>query len=305
LVKPSDPVLRNVASILDDPARRADLFNALPSIVWCADGHGHCSFVNQAWEDYTGRQVEQEIGSRWLEAVHGDDRPTLERAWTEAFGLRRPLAMEYRLRRADGSHGWIHHAAVPINDDTGKLAGYLGTCHDITEQRAAELDAKAKEQQIRLLADNVPVLIAYFDAANLECLFANKNYAQMWGWNEQSIIGRKVRDVIGEEGYQVIGPYIERVVKGEAVTYERAVKAANGTERVLEVNLLPQKDDKGNTVAGFVLISDITRHRLAERAVRESEERLRKFADATHEGILFHENGILSDCNDAVARLTG
>jgi diguanylate cyclase (GGDEF)-like protein/PAS domain S-box-containing protein len=304
-VKPSDPVLRNVASILDDPARRADLLNALPSIVWCADGQGHCSFVNQAWEDYTGRQVEQEIGSRWLEAVHGEDRPSLERAWTEAFGLRRPLAMEYRLRRADGSHGWIHHAAVPINDDTGKLAGYLGTCHDITEQRAAELDAKAKEQQIRLLADNVPVLIAYFDAANLECLFANKNYAQMWGWNEQSIIGRKVRDVIGEEGYRVIGPYIERVVKGEAVTYERAVKAANGSERVLEVNLLPQKDDKGRTVAGFVLISDITRHRLAERAVRESEERLRKFADATHEGILFHENGILSDCNDAVARLTG
>ena len=304
-MKPADPVLRSVASILDDPAKRADLFNALPSIVWCADGRGQCNFVNQAWEDYTGRQVEQEMGARWLEAVHEEDRASLERAWTEAFGLRRPLEMKYRLRRADGSHGWIHHAAVPVNDDAGKLAGYLGTCHDITEQRAAELTARAKEQQIRLLADNVPVLIAYFDAENLECLFANRSYAQMWGWNEESIIGRKVRDVIGEEGYQVIGPYIERVVKGEAVTYERAVRAADGVERILEVNLLPQKNEAGETIAGFVLISDITRHRHAERVVRESEERLRKFADATQEGIVFHENGILSDCNAAVSRLTG
>jgi diguanylate cyclase (GGDEF)-like protein/PAS domain S-box-containing protein len=54
-----------------------------------------------------------------------------------------------------------------------------------------------------------------------------------------------------------------------------------------------------------VLITDITRHRHAERAVRESEERFRKFADATNEGIVFHEDGILTDCNDAVARLTG
>jgi len=39
--------------------------------------------------------------------------------------------------------------------------------------------------------------------------------------------------------------------------------------------------------------------------VRESEERLRKFSDATHEGIVFHENGIITDCNDAGLRLIG
>jgi diguanylate cyclase (GGDEF)-like protein/PAS domain S-box-containing protein len=298
-------MLRSVAEILDDPARCAELFNALPSLVWCADRDGACSFVNQAWEDYTGRHGEQERGGNWRDAVHDEDRGALERAWSEALGLRRPLEIEYRLRRADGSHGWIHHAAVPVNDEQGRLVGYLGTCHDITEQRTAELSAKAKEQQIRLLADNVPVLIAYFDAKNLECLFANKNYARLWGWDEESIIGQSVRKVIGEEGYKEIGPHIERVVRGEAVTYERPITGADDAERVLEVNLLPQKNEQGETIAGFVLITDITRHRTAEQAVRESEERLRKFADATHEGIVFHENGILTDCNEAVVRLTG
>ncbi len=304
-VNSADSERRSIAAILDDPARRSELFDAMPSLVWCADGSGGCSFVNRAWGDYTGRHLEQERGTRWLEAVHDEDRPTVERAWTEALGARRAFEIEYRLRRHDGSHGWIHHAAVPVDDEHGRLAGYLGTCHDITEQRAAEWSARAKEQQIRLLADNVPVLIAYFDAATLECLFANKNYARMWGWDEHSIIGKSVRSVIGEEGYRVIGPHIERVVKGEPVTYERPIRGADGAERILEVNLLPQKDERGETIAGFVLISDITRHRIAEQSARESEERLRKFADATNEGIVFHENGILSDCNEAVVRLTG
>ena len=302
---PADPSLRNVAEILDDPARRAVLFNVLPSLVWCADGLGHCSFVNQAWEDYTGRRTEHEVGSRWLESVHAEDRAAVERLWGEAFGLRRPLATEYRLARADGSYGWIHHAAIPVVDENGRLSGYVGTCHDITEQRAAELSARGREQQIRLLADNVPVLIAYFDARTLECLFANRSYAQLWGWDETTIVGRTVHEVVGEQGWVVIGPYVERVVRGEEVTYERAVSAHDGGERILEVNLLPQKNERGETIAGFVLITDITRHRLAEQAARDSEERFRKFADATNEGIVFHEGGVLTDCNAAVARITG
>jgi diguanylate cyclase (GGDEF)-like protein/PAS domain S-box-containing protein len=301
----SDPSLRSVASVLDEPARRADLFNALPTLVWCADRRGECSFVNQAWEDYTGRSSEQESGTRWLESVHSEDRHRVTREWDEALGLRRPLETQYRLLRGDGSYGWVHHAAVPINDELGKLSGYLGTCNDITDQRAAELKAVAKEAEIRMLADNVPVLIAYFDAKELRCRFANKAYANMWGWDEDSILGRTVQEVIGSEGYAAIAPFIERVVRGETVTYERTIRDAQGNERILEVDLRPQRGEGGRTLAAFVLIHDITRHRRAEQAMRESEERLRKFSEATQVGIVFHEDGIVQDCNEALLRLTG
>ncbi|HET7730725.1 MAG TPA: PAS domain-containing protein, partial [Usitatibacter sp.] len=148
-----------------EPALRAAILHALPSLVWCTDAAGGCCFVNQAWQDYTGRALQAERGRAWLDSVHQEDRAAVERAWNEALGLRRPLEVEYRLRRADGSYGWIHHGAVPTSDGSGRFAGYIGTCHDITEQRAAELMALAREQQIRTLADNVPALIAYFDAA--------------------------------------------------------------------------------------------------------------------------------------------
>jgi diguanylate cyclase (GGDEF)-like protein/PAS domain S-box-containing protein len=127
----------------------------------------------------------------------------------------------------------------------------------------------------------------------------------MWGWDEQSIVGQKLPEIIGAEGAGEIGPHIARVIAGEVVNYERTLRDAKGSTRVLEVNLRPQRAPDGRTVAAFVLIHDISRHREAERLVRESEERLRKFADATRAGIVFHEDGKITDCNEALLALTG
>lgn len=300
-----DPRKRGTAEVLDDPAAHASLLNAFPSLVWCADGEGGCSFVNQAWEDYTGRGLALQLGTGWLDAVHPDDREPLGRQWSEAFGLRRRLETEYRLRHADGEYGWFHHSAEPVTDERGRLAGYLGTSHDISERRDAELTSRERARELRLLADNVPVMIAHFAASDMRCRFANKAYAAMWGRDVGSVIGCTVEEIIGAGPCREIEPYIHRAMKGENVIYERAVIAADGDARAIEVNLLPQFDDDGTVAAAYVLISDITRRRLSEQAVRDSEERLRKFADATHEGIVFHEKGILTDCNDAALRLSG
>jgi diguanylate cyclase (GGDEF)-like protein/PAS domain S-box-containing protein len=127
----------------------------------------------------------------------------------------------------------------------------------------------------------------------------------MWGWDEHSIIGRTVEEVIGAEGQREIAPHIERTRRGESVTYERTIEAADGTTHVLEVNLRPQRDVRGEALSAVVLIHDITRHRVAEKAVRDSEERLRKFTEAAQAGIVFHEDGVITDCNDAILRLSG
>ncbi|MGE3450123.1 MAG: PAS domain S-box protein [Burkholderiales bacterium] len=303
-VSPNDLQSRDIARFLDDPVAHSALFDAFPSLVWCADGEGGCSFVNQAWEDFTGRGIAAERGAGWLDAVHAEDREALGRVWSEAFGLRAGLEAEYRLRRADGEYGWVHHSAKPVSDETGRLAGYLGTCHDISERRNAELEARARAAEMRLLADNVPVLIAHF-GPDLRCRFANRAYAKTWGFDVESVIGRSVEEIIGAAGFAEIEPHIRRVLAGASAHYERTLRGKEGGERVIEVNLLPRLGDGGEVLAAFVMISDITRHRLAEQSVRESEERLKKFAAATHEGIVFHENGMLTDANDAVLRLIG
>ena len=54
-----------------------------------------------------------------------------------------------------------------------------------------------------------------------------------------------------------------------------------------------------------MLITDITRHRRAEAALRDSEERLAKFMHASAEGIVFHKDGLITDANPPLLALLG
>jgi len=159
------------------------------------------------------------------------------------------------------------------------------------------------EQQLRLLADNLPALIAYFTIDGLRCQFANKAYVSAYGFTIESIVGKSVPDVIGAEAYAVIQPYILRVMEGETVSYERPLILPDGSSSVIEVNLIPHIISDEKPQSAFVLITDITKFRRAEEAIRESEDRVRKFADATNEGIVFFDSGIITDINEAGARL--
>jgi diguanylate cyclase (GGDEF)-like protein/PAS domain S-box-containing protein len=169
----------------------------------------------------------------------------------------------------------------------------------------APVAAQASSSLFRLLADHVPALIAYFRNGDYRCEFANPAYASMFGQDAQSILGLNVEQIIGADAWREIRPYVDRVLTGRApVQYDRELIDAQGQPRWLEVNLLPHLD-RGETIGAFVLISDITRHRLAERAVRESESRLAKFMQASVEGIVFHRDGLIVDANPPICELTG
>jgi diguanylate cyclase (GGDEF)-like protein/PAS domain S-box-containing protein len=168
-----------------------------------------------------------------------------------------------------------------------------------------ERSVRLQEQQLRLVADNVPVLIASYDARDDRCLFANAAYAATFGLTEQQILGRTFAEVIGPEAAREIEPYVAEVkLRRRGTRYERRVDRPDGP-RWLEVHLLPHVDDAGELVASFVLINDITRHRRAEMAVRESEERLAKFMHASAEGIVFHKDGYITDANPPLLALLG
>ena len=158
---------------------------------------------------------------------------------------------------------------------------------------------------LRLIADSVPALMAYFEVDSFVCRFANQRYASYNGQTTQSILGKTVSQVIGEATWATIEPYVNRAVRGEQVQYVRAQALPSGAQSMLEVNLIPHFNDAGTQLGVFVLINDITHHWQAERLVRESEERMRKFAEATTEAIVFHRGGIIVDGNDALERLTG
>ena len=160
----------------------------------------------------------------------------------------------------------------------------------------------------RLIADNLPVMIAYYDAAEFRCRFANRLYARSFGHDEQSILGSKFEDVIGAEAALDVRPMLDCMRETlRPVVYERNMGGPGRGVRWIEAQLIPHLDDGAGLglIGVFVLLTDITRHRLAEKAAQESEDRLGKFMQASAEGIVFQEDGRIVDANGPILELTG
>ena len=169
------------------------------------------------------------------------------------------------------------------------------------------LSLQAQIAQFTLLCNNVPAAIAYYEGDCNTCRYANLAYAEMFGHTEASIIGLHVSQVIGADAVAAIQPQVDHVIAERVGTrYERQLPDGQGGLRSIEVHLLPHLPHEDSpSVGAFVLVSDITRHRRAEAALRDSEERLAKFMHASAEGIVFHKGGYITDVNPPLLELLG
>src|SRR5258706_3288090 len=219
--------------------------DALPHLLIFADPAPRHTLVNRSWSDFTGRVPAAAGPDDWLAEVHPEDAAACRVAIAAGLQTRNRFEIEYRLRRADGQYGWVVHKGLAVFDAQRRFTGLLGVCHDITPQKQAELAARSREAEIHLLADGLPALIAYAQAREQRCVFANKTYAATFGWDQRSIVGRTIREIVGERDYAVIAGYLSQVFSGHKTNYERVLTRADGEPSIIEVTLVPHLDAAG------------------------------------------------------------
>jgi diguanylate cyclase (GGDEF)-like protein/PAS domain S-box-containing protein len=121
------------AMLLDENQYKM-IVDCSPNLIWRAGTDGNCDFFNKTWLDFTGRSMEQEIGSGWSEGVHPEDSANCMTIYTTAFAKREPFEMNYRLKRHDGEWRWINNRGAPFFSNDNAFLGYIGSCIDSTEQ---------------------------------------------------------------------------------------------------------------------------------------------------------------------------
>ncbi len=82
------------------------------------------------------------MGNGWAEGVHPDDFDRCLANYVSAFDARQPFSLEYRLRHHDGSFRWLLDRGLPRHDADGRFIGYIGSCLDISEEKAMQFALK-------------------------------------------------------------------------------------------------------------------------------------------------------------------
>jgi PAS domain S-box-containing protein len=122
---------------------------------------------------------------------------------------------------------------------------------DIGRHRKTESRLAGREKTLRAIADHVPAWIAYIDAEE-QYIFANAYYRTQSGIDPDGMIGRSLREVIGEIRYADMKDGVSDALRGKQVGYERTVNMKNGGVRQ-HVRYFPDIAEDG-TVLGFYSI---------------------------------------------------
>jgi hypothetical protein len=130
----------------ESEARFQAMADTAPVMIWMTGTDGLCNYFSKPWLDFTGRTMEQEVGTGWIEGVHPDDVKKCFDCFLPAFEARKPFGMEYRLRRADGEYRWVIESGIPRYTPGGEFAGYIGSNIDITERKRAEEERERLRQ---------------------------------------------------------------------------------------------------------------------------------------------------------------
>jgi PAS domain S-box-containing protein len=130
---------------------------------------------------------------------------------------------------------------------------------------------------LRSIADAMPVLISYVDR-DQRFRFANKAYERRFGRALDTIVGHALPQVMGDAVYEARRAYVERALAGEHVVYEVDFPGPDGLLHTV-VEHIPDRGPSGEVLGFYALVQDVTEHRRAERALRDSEARLRALTD--------------------------
>jgi PAS domain S-box-containing protein len=242
-----------------------------PVMIWLADPDRRSVYFNRPWLEFTGRPLDGELGLGWTEGLHPEDRPNVESRYAQAFAERAPFEIEYRLRRADGEHRWILDKGVPLFED-GRLAGFVGSCLDITDRLDAEREARKREEDFKTLADNIPDVIARLDRS-LRCVYVNGSVGAVFGRAPASIIGRRADELELPDNIRdtLTGAAARALDSGEEQRFR--FRETGGARRHFAGRAIPEPGADGRVEAVLLITYDVTaRAREDEKRVGELEQ---------------------------------
>jgi len=262
------------------------LVESLNEGIWTIDKDSRTTFVNAQMARMLGYNVKEMIGKTLFDFMDEQwSRLAEQKVEARKNGVHEQHDFEFL--RKDGSRLFVVMETAPLSDKDGRYIGAIAGVMDVSNQKRAEEERKAKQALIESITETSPAGILMVDAGGI-ITYANPRAEEILRLKKGSAAGRAYDSPV----WQTTGlddesfpeeelPFRKVMSTRKSVTDIRhAIRTHSGERILLSVNGAPLKDGKG-AVSGVVLtIEDITKlvadDRRIAASLKEKEALLRE-----------------------------
>ncbi len=196
-------------------------------------------------------------------------------------------------------------------DNTDEDDYVEGTMIDISELKEIQQTLQNNEEDRNLLLNSLNVVVYTLRVANSEKFieYISPQVEQVFGYTQEEFNSKKMEltDYYHKDDLEIVSNQMEQMKKTkQPVTLIYRFNNIRTTKEVwIEESIFPQFDDQGNHVANFGVAQDVTERINKDEELKESEQRFKLLAEASQEGIVIHDQGVILEVNDLLCRLVG
>jgi PAS domain S-box-containing protein len=251
------------------------------AITLSALGDGRYLEVNQSFVRMYGAETQDEVVGRTADELRIWVNPEDRKRLVEQVKQHRQVTdMEVRLRNKAGEERTVLLSADII--ELGSRPCLLSVSRDITESKRREQELKERSAYLDSLIQKSPLAIVVLDPQH-RVQMCNPAFERLFGYSLGEARGHNVDElIVSAETQREATGYTGRVLGGESVHFFGRRRRKDGKLVDVECHGVPLMVD-GQLTAVYGLYQDITGRRLAEKLLRESEERYRDLFENARE----------------------
>jgi two-component system cell cycle sensor histidine kinase/response regulator CckA len=257
-------------------------------IIWMVGMDLRLTYVSRAAEQLMGYSSEEFMAKPFQEFVTPASWDLLMTALGEELAIEempekdlfRSRTIETEQIHKNGQKIWVELKVTFLRDVEGKAIGFLGFSQDITEQKKAKEALKESLEQYQLLFESLNEVVLSIDS-DLKITSISPSVERHLGYRPEELIGNSIYEpALFSDKYLEQGlSQVQRSFQGEMTTpLEYEVVAKDGTVRYTEGSMSPILRE-GKVIGVIIVARNITDRRMAEKAVRETEEKYTTLAD--------------------------
>lgn len=245
------------------------LTDTLPGFVFVTGNDGGNTFVNAAFQAYTGFAREDLMAAGWLNALHPDDLDSAIRIWGHAVTSGTDYEAKYRFRRHDGVYRWLLCRGKAIREgNSGRILQWVGVGIDIEDIKQAQTALAQERDRARGYLQVAGVMLLVLDVeGRIETI--NRRGAEILGYaDEAELIGRNwFAFALQAEVGAHVREYFDKLASGTLdapMGCESPIMRADGTQRLIAWRNTVLRDESGRITGMLSSGEDVTEARQAE-----------------------------------------